>query len=71
MDSSQAQQPKPKKTREDLIAAGYKHEGSSRCNGCGAEMEWWLTPKGKRMPVDPGTGESHFATCPKAAQFRR
>lgn len=26
------------------------------CNACGAEVRWILTPKGKRMPIDPDSG---------------
>ena len=26
----------------------------ARCKGCGAEIIWIETPKGKRMPCDPG-----------------
>ena len=55
------------------------------CRGCGMLVYWIMTTGGKRMPVDcaakhggaiptlttPGVGVSHFATCPKAADFRR
>jgi hypothetical protein len=39
-------------------------------------MQLWLTPTGAMMPMNPmqtddDKAESHFATCPKAAQFRR
>lgn len=40
------------------------------CRGCGAEIYWIRTIKGKLMPVDPD-GTSHFATCPKAKSFRK
>jgi hypothetical protein len=40
------------------------------CRGCGAWIYWIRTEKGKLMPVDPG-GAPHWATCPKAAEFRR
>lgn len=41
-----------------------------RCSGCGKDIYWIVTAKGKRMPVDPD-GTSHFATCEKAADFRK
>jgi hypothetical protein len=40
------------------------------CSGCAAAIAWISTATGKRMPVD-ADGTSHFATCPKAAHFRR
>jgi hypothetical protein len=42
---------------------------SSACRGCGAFVYWIRTLTGKQMPVDPD-GTSHFATCPKAAEFK-
>jgi hypothetical protein len=63
------------------------------CRGCGAEVIWCKTAKGKSMPLDAvpfsegnirivdgvanygdkGTGPyvSHFATCPKAGDWRK
>ena len=41
-----------------------------KCRGCGAAIVWVKTAKGKNMPVD-ADGQSHFATCPKAQDFRR
>jgi hypothetical protein len=66
------------KTRADLEAAGYKfdptdEEGLSvpvKCRGCGAEIFWAKTPRGKRMPFDARTFEPHWATCPQAKEFR-
>lgn len=59
-------------TDTDLIAKGYTLEGRAKCKGpnCGKEIEWWRTPKGKRIPLDPGTMEPHWATCPDAQVFR-
>jgi hypothetical protein len=63
------------KDKGGMIAAGHKYLCDKTCP-CGAKMELWLTPKGATMPMnrmrentDPA--ESHFATCPMAAQFRR
>jgi hypothetical protein len=42
----------------------------SSCSGCNADILWIVTRAGKRMPVN-GDGTSHFATCPKAALFRK
>lgn len=59
------------KTIDELVAAGYKHEGTADCRGCGAAIEWWRTPKGKKIPMDHGTAMPHFSTCPRAEDFRR
>jgi hypothetical protein len=64
--------PKPK-TREDLAAAGYLLSGSAKCKGCGAAIEWWMTPKARRMPFDvlkDGTLASHWDHCPQVKEFR-
>jgi hypothetical protein len=62
-------------TKKLMIEAGYKYLANKTCP-CGASMELWLTPKDATMPMNPmrdddDKAESHFATCPKAAQFRR
>ena len=33
------------------------------CKQCGAEIDFRETPNGKLQPVNPDTGEVHFATC--------
>jgi len=59
-----------------LEQSGYRRECYSRCKGCERPMEWWETPGGKRIPMDPmvqpgDAAVAHFATCPKAAEFRK
>ena len=61
--------------RHDLKEAGYDFIAMKTCP-CGATMELWQTPSNQMMPMNPMAGddskaESHWATCPKAAQFRR
>jgi hypothetical protein len=63
------------KTADELKAAGYAFDNDATCRGCGADIEWWITPRGSKLPMDPmprGTSEavSHFATCPDAPTFR-
>ncbi|MFA5387689.1 MAG: hypothetical protein WC322_04905 [Candidatus Paceibacterota bacterium] len=55
----------------ELVAAGYRFDRTAACRGCGAQIEWWQTPKGKWMPLDPGTMQPHWGTCPQAGQFRK
>jgi hypothetical protein len=65
------------KTREEMEAANYMRDGRETCKGCGAEMEFWITPeRQKALPMNPmpepaSVAISHFATCPMAAQFRK
>lgn len=59
------------KTDTELEAAGYAFESKDKCRGCKADIEWWLTPKQKHIPLDAGTMEPHWSTCPEADQFRR
>jgi hypothetical protein len=61
-------------TLDELRAAGYRFEEHSHCRGCNAVIEWWITPAGKKMPMDvtdSGKAQSHFATCPKVGDFRK
>lgn len=55
-----------------LMQALLKHVGSSAyCKGCGAQILWVRhVDNGKSVPYDPD-GINHFATCTKAAQFKR
>lgn len=41
----------------------------SRCRGCKDIIYWVKTKNGNLMPINPD-GKSHFATCPKADDFR-
>jgi hypothetical protein len=61
------------KTETELAAAGYVFENTSKCNGqtCGATIAWYRTPAGKRMPLDEGTLEPHWGTCPDRDTFTR
>jgi len=58
-------------TPEGLIAAGYKKMNTSHCQSCNAEMQWYETPRGKKIPMNAGTAIAHFSTCPNAKEFRK
>jgi hypothetical protein len=72
---------KPKQTMnwpatvKELQTAGYNYQYSRPCKLCTARIEFWETPGTRKlMPMDilaGGKRASHFATCPKAAAFRR
>lgn len=58
----------------DLTAFGYTFLNSGNCSSYQAPIQWWKTPKGKKMPmtVTPeGRIVSHFTDCPNANQHRR
>jgi hypothetical protein len=62
-------------TRGLLKQAGYDFMTVKTCP-CGEKMELWHTPNDQVIPMNPMAGdddkaESHFATCVKAAQFRK
>lgn len=70
-----------------LQMVGYEFDNKAVCAGCGAEIEWWITPRKKKMPMSvvairqiPEDQNStiirhdrisHFAICPKAKEFRK
>lgn len=60
------------KTDGELRKAGYRFDNVAKCTGpnCDADIEWWYTQNGKMMPLDPGTMEPHWFTCPDAERFR-
>lgn len=55
----------------ELKEQGYVYDNSSRCRACKAEIAWYRTPKGKMIPLDEGTLEPHWSTCPNAKDFRK
>lgn len=57
-------------TLDELRSSGYKFDGESECRGCAADIEWWTTPKGKKIPMDHGTAIPHWSTCPEAKSFK-
>lgn len=71
--------------REDLVSMGWVFDNEAHCRGCGEPVEWWITPKGKKMPMtvkevrDRDSPISpikeiqripHWATCERADSFR-
>jgi hypothetical protein len=65
-----------------LAAAGYQFIDTSKClsPNCNTTVHWFLTPKGKYMPMEviprePGDDEAvtqyqpHFASCVDARKF--
>lgn len=59
------------KTESEFKSAGYRKRNFAHCGGCGALIQWYETPKHKSMPINPDTLEPHWATCPKAKEFKK
>jgi hypothetical protein len=69
-------------TCNEMYAAGWVYDNDATCRGCGAEIEWWISPAGKKTPVNTLPPENfirsnlylrglHFASCPERDRFRR
>jgi hypothetical protein len=64
-------------TLYEMRRAGYKFLNHSKCKSCKAEIEWWETNNGKKLPFDPMPADdhakvtAHFASCPNADDHRR
>lgn len=43
---------------------------SGTCRGCNEPIQWVITKNKKRAPMNLD-GTPHFATCPKAGEFRK
>jgi len=59
------------RTELELEKAGYEFEGTGKCRACGEELAWYRTPAGKRMPLEEGTLEPHWAKCSDPDRFRK
>lgn len=51
------------RTTEQMTGWGYKPLGMGACKKCGFPIDWWETPKGKKMPVNRDTAVPHWETC--------
>lgn len=58
------------KTVREFVDHGYYFDNKDICKSCKQPIGWVVTPKGKRMPLNIDTLESHFATRPDAKKFR-
>lgn len=58
-------------TQQEMLDQGYQPGKNGKCRACGAEIDWWKTPKGKSIPMDFATATPHWSTCPNADDFRR
>ena len=64
------------RTLNDMIPSGYQFDNHAECKGCGDFIEWWITPSGKKIPMNPMSAGSdsataHWSTCTEQDQFRK
>jgi len=64
------------KTLNEMTERGYKFKDHAECRGCGDPIEWWETPNGRNIPMNPMTGgESeaapHWVSCTEQDLFRK
>lgn len=64
------------KDLDAMTAAGYTFKNHGTCRGCGEDIEWWETPAGRPIPMNPmqrGSDKAiaHFSTCTEADSFRK
>jgi hypothetical protein len=67
------------KTNGEMLMRGYEPSGSGAvavCRACGAPLEWWQTPTGRALPMNPmPTPETpaiaHWSTCTDPNRFRK
>lgn len=63
-------------TFDGMQAAGYRFDNHARCRACKEDIEWWTTPRGKKIPMNlmpnpDSKAISHFSTCSDAPLFRK
>lgn len=69
--------PWPYASVAQLKTAGYKFDRISRCRRkylggvCNALLHWYITPDGKKIPIDPQSLLPHHSTCPDVEVFRK
>lgn len=64
------------KTLDEMKGAGYSFDNSAICRGCGDDIEWWITPSGKKIPMNimergVSSAIAHWSTCSEADSFRK
>jgi hypothetical protein len=53
-------------TATELCAKGYRFRGHGVCASCvcKAKIDWYATPAGKLIPLDPDSLKPHVIRCP-------
>lgn len=64
------------KNSTELKFRGYTKSGNTHCQACGAPIEFWVTPTGKRIPINAmpellTPAIAHWSTCTDPNRFRK
>ena len=64
------------KTLNEMKAFNYRFDNYGTCKGCGEDIEWYKTPSGKSIPMNPmergsSPATAHWSTCTEADSFRK
>jgi hypothetical protein len=82
-DEAKAKQPKRSanwfpQNNTEMLMRGYEPNGGPQatCRACNAPIEWWMTPTGRKLPMNPmPTPETpaiaHWSTCTNPDRFRK
>lgn len=67
--------PFPESARQ-MHEQGYRFLEQGICDGCHQIIEWWRTPKGRQIPMEPmltpeSPATAHWANCPMVEQLRK
>lgn len=65
-----------------MKAEGWEYDNDSTCRGCHLPIEWWISPAGKKTPVDviPPVNplknnaelrDLHFKSCTERDRFKK
>lgn len=59
-----------------LRSAGYQFLDFGICDGCNSIVEWWRTPKGRQIPINPMHAETsparpHWVICPEVTRYKQ
>lgn len=59
-----------------MKAAGYLFMDHGCCDACYREIEWWRTPQGRQIPMDPmprpsAPARGHWSTCDQMVQTKK
>ena len=62
-------------TRDELIKRGYVFTNHAKCRGCGEDIEWYISPNQKKIPMNlmlegSSPAVAHWATCEERDRFR-
>lgn len=69
-------------TSSEMAAEGWLYDNDAVCKGCMMNIEWWISPKGAKTPINTIPPENnlvsnlekrqlHFSSCTAREMFKR